>query len=257
MGMLTYAQRLDTGVAQTELLVSGVADADLSVPVPACPGWTLNQLLRHVGYAHRWIEQLVREKIPDADRSLSKAHSVEEYAGETAAVLGPWLTEGASLLASAMRGVSPDERIAVLFPDEPGPRFWARRMAHETWVHRFDAFEALGLPFEVDPVVAADGLHEWMKVGLRIVFLRRPEFAELLGQGHTLVFEATDVEARWLVDLSDATPVARHDEGSGTVTVRGPAADLVLALYRRRGPDELDVSGDAALLKEFLARARF
>ena len=31
---------------------------------------------------------------------------MDSYAGETAAVLGPWLTEGAALLASAMRGVS-------------------------------------------------------------------------------------------------------------------------------------------------------
>jgi uncharacterized protein (TIGR03083 family) len=187
---------------------------------------------------------------------LSKAHSVDGYAGETAAELGPWLTEGAELLAAAMREVPPDEPIAVLFPDEPGPKFWARRMAHETWVHRHDAFEALGLPFEVDPAVAADGLWEWMNVGLRIVHLRRPEFAELLGAG-TLAFEATDVDARWLVDLTGTAPTARQAEGSGAVTVRGPAADLVLALYRRQGPDGLEVSGDAALLKEFLARARF
>ena len=257
MGMLTYEQRLDTGVAQTSLLVSGVADADLSVPVPATPDWTLNQLLRHLGYAHRWIEQLVRERIPHADRSLSKAHSVDSYAGETAAVLGPWLTEGAELLASAMRGVSPDEPIAVLFPGEPGPRFWSRRMAHETWVHRHDAFEALGLPFEVDPAVAADGLWEWMNVGLRIVHQRRPEFGEVLGEGGTLVFEATDAEARWLVDLTGTAPVARQDGGSGAVTVRGPAADLVLALYRRRGLEKLDVTGDAVLLKRFLGATRF
>jgi uncharacterized protein (TIGR03083 family) len=256
MGMLTYAQRLDTGVAQTSLLVSGLADADLSIRVPATPDWTLNQLLRHLGYAHRWIEQLVRERIPDADRSLSKAHSVDEYAGETAAELGPWLTEGAELLAAAMREVSPDEPIAVLFPGEPGPRFWARRMAHETWVHRHDAFEALGLPFEVDPVVAADGLYEWMTVGLQIVHLRRPEFAELLGTG-TLAFEATDADARWLVDLIGVKPVASENGGSGAVTVRGRAADLVLTLYRRQGPDGLDVSGNDALLKEFLSRARF
>lgn len=257
MGMLTYAQRLDAGVAQTELLVAGLAGADLSVPVPATPAWTLNQLLRHLGYAHRWIEQLVRERIPDADRSLSKAHSVDGYAGETAAELVPWLTEGAELLAAAMREVSPDEPIAVLFPGEPGPKFWARRMAHETWVHRHDAFEALGLPFEVDPVLAADGLWEWMNVGLRIVHLRRPEFAELLGGGGTLAFEATDADASWHVDLTGAAPVATEGGGSGAVTVRGPAADLVLTLYRRKGPDGLEVSGDSALLKEFLARARF
>lgn len=257
MGMLTHEQRIDTGVAQTSLLVSALDGADLSVPVPACPGWTLNQLLRHLGYAHRWIDQLVRERRPVADRSISKAHAVDSYAGERAADLAPWLADGAARLAEALRGVAPDEPIAVLFPDEPGPRFWTRRMAHETWIHRFDAFEALGLPFEVDPVVAADGLWEWMNIGLRIVFLRRPEFGELLGKDHTLVFEATDADARWVVDLTGPAPVARADDGSGAVVARGTAAELVLALYRRIGPDGLEVSGDASLLKEFLGRARF
>jgi hypothetical protein len=105
--------------------------------------------------------------------------------------------------------------------------------------------------------VAADGLYEWMTVGLRIVHLRRPEFAELLGNGGTLVFEATDFDATWQVDLTGTTPVARQHEDSGAVTVRGPAADLVLALYRRRGLEGFDVTGDEALLKEFLARTRF
>ena len=51
--------------------------------------------------------------------------------------------------------------------------------------------------------------------------------------------------------------MARQYEDSGAVTVRGPAADLVLALYRRRGLEGLDVTGDAVLLKKFLGAARF
>ena len=83
------------------------------------------------------------------------------------------------------------------------------------------------------------------------------EIGELLGQGGTLLFEATDFDTTWQVDLTGTTPVARQYEDSGAVTVRGPAVDLVLALYRRRGLEGLDVTGDAVLLKKFLSATRF
>ncbi|GHH49469.1 maleylpyruvate isomerase N-terminal domain-containing protein [Lentzea cavernae] len=93
MGSLSYQERLAVVVSETSLLVAGLDGADLSVPVPATPKWTLNQLLRHVGHAHRWVAQMVGERFPEIDRSLSKAHSVDSYAGETAAELSPWLVE--------------------------------------------------------------------------------------------------------------------------------------------------------------------
>ncbi|MFS8100899.1 maleylpyruvate isomerase family mycothiol-dependent enzyme [Lentzea alba] len=261
MGLLSYEQRLATVVDETSLLVSALDGADLSVPVPACPGWTLNQLLRHLGYAHGWIEQLARERRPDADRSISRAHSVDDFAGETSAELGPWLVEGAERFSKAMLEVAAIDEIAMLRPGQSGPRFWSRRMAHETWVHRFDAFEALGLPFTVDKDVAWDGLWEWMNSTLQIIHELRPPFRDLLGQGHKLQVLATDytnASHRWIVDLTGSAPVVRRDAVEKCdVTMRGPLIDLVLTLYRRRGPDGLDVSGDAALLKEFLSRARF
>ncbi len=41
-------------------------DADLSTPVPTCPGWTLAQLMRHVGRGDRWCAQIVTEQSMDA-----------------------------------------------------------------------------------------------------------------------------------------------------------------------------------------------
>ncbi|GLY47991.1 maleylpyruvate isomerase family mycothiol-dependent enzyme [Lentzea sp. NBRC 102530] len=256
MGMLSYPDRLAVIVSETSLLVDGLGDADLSVPVPATPAWTLNQLLRHVGYAHRWVAQMVAERFPQIDRSLSKAHSVDGYAGETAAELKPWLTEGAALISSAMAAVAPDEMIAVLRPGRPGPDFWSTRMAQETVMHRFDAFEALGLPFAVEDRLADDALHEWMTTIVDIIFELRPAAGELLGTGR-LCFEATDVGRQWTVDLTGDAPQVAPDRSKADVTVHGPAFDLVLALYQRRGAEGLAVSGDAGLLEKFLAAMRF
>lgn len=256
MGSLSYWERLDIVVSETSLLVAGLDGADLSVPVPATPGWTLNQLLRHVGYAHRWVAQMVGERFPEIDRSFSKAHSVSEYAGETAAELSPWLVEGAELLAETMLPVDRRAMIAVLRPGQPGPDFWSRRMAHETVMHRFDAFEALGLPFAIDERIAYDALWEWMNTIVDIIFDLRPAAAALLGSGR-VCFETTDTAQEWTVDLSGEEPRLVEDSEKAAVTVRGPAFDLVLALYRRRGVEGLEVNGDAALLKEFLNAMRF
>ncbi|MDX3658010.1 maleylpyruvate isomerase family mycothiol-dependent enzyme [Streptomyces sp. ID05-26A] len=232
MGMLSYGRRLATVVTETSLLVSALDGADLSVAVRSRPGWTLNQLLRHLGFAHR---------------SIGAAHAVEGYAGETPAQLAPWLTEGAALFGKTLREAPLDEPL--------GPAFWSRRMAHETWMHRFTAFEALGLPFAVEPDVAWDGLWEWMNSSFPL-HAERPAVTELLGHGHKLRFFASDYDTasnRWTVDLTGSTPVVKRDAKERcTVYVRAPVADLVLTLNGRRVPARSEVTGDKALLREFL-----
>lgn len=238
-------------VSETALLVSALGGADLGVQVPATPDWTLNQLLRHLGYAHRWVAEMIERRVPETDRSFSKAHSVSGYAGETAAELGPWLLEGATLLSEALSTVDTDAPIAVML-GLPGPRFWGRRMAHETVVHRYDALDALGLPFTVSPDIARDTVAEWMETLLPFIFTIRPETADLRGAG-SLYFEAPS--CAWTVDLS--VPVASEGDRGWDAAVRGSVVDLVLALYQRRGVEGLEVTGDVGLAERFLAAVRF
>ena len=46
-------------VTQTELLTEGLTGVDLTARVPSCPEWSLGGLLRHLGGAHAWIEEIV------------------------------------------------------------------------------------------------------------------------------------------------------------------------------------------------------
>jgi len=55
---------------QNQMLRELLRDADWSVPVPTCPGWTLLQLLRHVGRGDRWAAQIITDR---ADTSLDLA----------------------------------------------------------------------------------------------------------------------------------------------------------------------------------------
>src|SRR5688572_18133874 len=96
MGKLSYERHCAEIINQADLLVSALNSADLGIQVPSCPAWTVNQLLRHVGYALRWADEMIREKVPEVDLSRSMSLDVSAYEGETASELGPWLEESAT-----------------------------------------------------------------------------------------------------------------------------------------------------------------
>jgi uncharacterized protein (TIGR03083 family) len=256
-GMLDYERHCAEIINQTSLLVSSLDGADLSIAVPSCPDWTLNQLVRHVGHAHRWADLMIRERVAEIPFDRNEAQKLASYVGEKASDVVPWLMEGAASLAEALAAVDPDEMIAVL-GGHPGPRAWSRRMAHETVLHRWDVTNALGVPFVLDPEVARDTLAEWTGLALPLAFMRQPaETAPLVGPGRTVHLHATDVEAEFVIDLTAAAPVVRQGHEKAAVALRGPVVELVLAVYRRRSVEGLEVFGDAELLDLFLDRVRF
>ncbi|WP_431775492.1 maleylpyruvate isomerase family mycothiol-dependent enzyme [Streptomyces cucumeris] len=242
-------------VAQTERLRDLVRHADLDVPVPGCPGWNLGQLLRHVNGTHRWAQGAVgsRATEPVSDELVN---DVPRIAGEDAEALGVRLGEGAARLAETLRAAGPD--VPVWTPGPGGtPMFWARRMAHETAVHRADAALAVGAEYTLDEELAADALDEWMDFGtVPEAYASGQSGPPLLGPARTLRFHAVDTGARWLVDLTGPAPVWRRADEGAAVTVRGPLTELLLLLYRRPAPG-VDVLGDGALLELWLTRTGF
>jgi uncharacterized protein (TIGR03083 family) len=249
-------------VAQTSLLASTIDGADLTVPVPSCPGWNTGQLLRHIGGVQRWADGIVRTRAvrPPPD---DYARDLSAYSHEDPAVVGPWLVEGAARLADTLRAAGPDAPMWTPVPSGAAA-FYARRFTHETTMHRADATLALGAPFTVDPPVAVDGIDEWMELGsLPMHFDVHPRMRELLGPGRTLHFHATDTPpeaaAEWLVDLTGDAITWRRAHEKAAVAVRGPVVDLLLLIYKRRPAEGggIDIIGDAGLLDFWLERVSF
>ncbi|WP_067348188.1 maleylpyruvate isomerase N-terminal domain-containing protein [Streptomyces noursei] len=264
MASMSYDRHCAEIVAQTALLRTRLDDADLSAPVPTCPGWTLAQLVRHLGGAHRWAETIIRTRAADPVPD-DLVNDVSGHPDVDAVTLGAWLTDGAERLADALRAAGPDVPVWTVAPGGT-PAFWARRMTHETVVHRADAaFVAARAPggstgadrpFAVVEDVAVDALDEWMSFGsLPVVRETTPRIADFMGRGHTLRFQATDAApeavADWLIALeADALtwrrpsssalspPLARAGAPTAlaapaTTTVRGALSDLLLLVYGR------------------------
>jgi uncharacterized protein (TIGR03083 family) len=170
-----------------------------------------------------------------------------------------WLAESPRLLLDAVAGTGPDVPVWTFTGPRPAA-WWVRRRLHESVVHRADAAIALGVPYEVEPELAADGVSEWLDV---LAARPVPEDGPALPDGATLHLHATDdglgAAGEWLVRPEDGRVAWEHGHGKGAVAVRGSAADLLLALLRRIAADDprLQVLGDAGAWRTWLARTPF
>ncbi len=261
MTELSYDRYCTEIVTQAGLLRAAIEGADLTAPVPSCPGWNAGQLVRHVGGAHRWAAEAVRRRVTEP--FTEQFRDLSEFTSEDPAVAGPWLAEGAAALAAVLREAGP---AAPMWTPVPGGStdFYARRFTHETVVHRADGTLALGHPYLLDPVIAMDGIDEWMELGsLPMHFDVHPQMRELPGPGRTVHLHATDTPpeagAEWVVDLTGEQIAWRRAHEKAAVAVRGPLTDLLLLVYERRPARGagIEVFGDAGLLDFWLERVSF
>ena len=236
--------------ASTETLAGLVHGADLTRQVPTCPEWTLRQLATHVGRAHRWAAEIVGRRSAEF---IPFRQVPDGRIPDDPALHAPWLRAGAALVIGAVREAGGD---AVWTFDGPQPAsFWARRMAHETAVHRADAQITAGREPEFDAGIAADGIDEWLESMSAVG--GSDSRADALPDGAVLHVHVTDegVDGEWLVRRDGDSVTVERGHAKGDVVVRGPAGRVLLVLLRRVPPDDpqVEVLGDAALLTGWLA----
>ncbi|MFH9085683.1 maleylpyruvate isomerase family mycothiol-dependent enzyme [Streptomyces sp. NPDC017673] len=256
----TYREAIER---ETRRFAEAVRGADPASAVPSCPDWTLADLARHVGTLQRWFATLLTQRVQEPPRSreveLGLPADPRDYAD--------WVASGVPGVAAVLRDTDPGAAMWAWGEDRHA-RFWARRMLCETLVHRVDAERAVGREPDLDPVLAADGVDEFL-VNLPYAGLFAPGVTKLRGDGETVAFLCTGpggaAGERWRVRL-DADgfrllPPTGGDAGSEpeTVAVRGEAADLLLLLYGRRSYQEpvFDVSGDRTVLDRWFAHTAF
>ncbi|MEV0384003.1 maleylpyruvate isomerase family mycothiol-dependent enzyme [Nonomuraea sp. NPDC050643] len=237
---------------QTEAARLAALAGDLSVPVPTCPGWTLAELITHVGQTHRWATHVLRNRVQERIWSRQVPSDLAEGRSGDAA----WLTAGAAELLETLRATDPSMTVWTWGPDGRAS-WWPRRMLFELVVHRADAELALGADPAVPAETAIDGIEEFLHNLPHAAWVTRP-LAELGVEGATIHLHATDADGEWTVTQEAAGKITwARGHAKGDAAVRGPVGDLLLLLYGRRSPDALTVYGDRALLDRWLSAAAF
>ena len=234
-----------------------VTDHGFEHPVPSCPGWNLGDLAWHLGGVWNFWGRIVSEQVTTLDgvRAIGQPNRPSDE------LLLDWVTAAHTALYSALARASDDTEVWT-WTGSNQPEIWVeRRMTQETAVHRWDAANAVGLPYEIPTAVAADGIDEF----LMWFAARRRERARGSDRRHRASALhrhrgrrgrrqrrsiTRSVANGSCSDLDESGIEFTREHAKGDAAVRGTANDLLLWLWRREaGP--VEILGDTAVAERF------
>lgn len=228
--------------------VLDVDPAALDRPVPWDAEWTVGRVVAHLGSIHRWATALCNEP------GVKLRRRDMERPPEGPAVLG-WFEAGIRPLLAAFDGTDLDTIVHTWAGDQPR-RWWLRRLAHETTVHRWDvdaASRGVQGVRPIDPTLAADGIDELFGNFVPLVG------DQATGAGETLHVHPTDADGEWQLTFGEAGITVERVHAKADAAVRGPAMELLLLLWNRTAADStgVEVFGDRAVLDRWRRTVSF
>jgi uncharacterized protein (TIGR03083 family) len=247
------AAHIDALERDGALLADAADAAGLTASVPTCPGWQVRDLVRHQAYVHRWAARHVTERPPTVIDDGDDEEAVLAGGPDDAELIDAYRSGHATLVAT-LQAADPDLECATFMPAPSPLAFWARRQAHETAIHRYDAQSAApgGAPTPGDAFDAAfadDGIDE-----LIMGFAARRPYRLRADGTRSLTVRAFDTGNGWQVRLADgAITVARCDDAgdgaSGNCLLEGPSAGIYAYLWNRSdaAAAAVTVTGDPAV----------
>jgi uncharacterized protein (TIGR03083 family) len=124
-----------------------------SVAVPSCPGWSTNDLAKHMGHVYLGqafvVETGVKAEAKEHLAPYARTDDVREFMG--------W---GFTAIVKALDLARPERKTWSWHHSDNTVDFWFRRMAHETVIHRIDAELACGSVTTIPEDLALDGIDE-------------------------------------------------------------------------------------------------
>jgi uncharacterized protein (TIGR03083 family) len=239
----SYSELVATIRREGEGIVSAGA-IDLDVAVPTCGDWTMRDLLAHVGSVYRRATTAVTERATTQVGWVSPPDDLPDVSA--------YLAEALDDLVHALSDSDAQAPVWNWSGDNQTAQFWARRMAHESAVHRYDAQRAHGLAQPIDADLACDGMDELVDLVLpRIVGRDQPELPT--GTYH---FVSTD-GSEWVLKSGEDGLERLSAPRNVDVTITGPASAVLLAACGRVKWASLETAGDEKLLTEWSRTFRF
>lgn len=247
----------DAWIAALETEGGRIAATDpeaLAVAVPTTPGWTVADVIGHLGGVHRWAASYLAAGPEFGRHRPPPAPSGPEVLA--------WYRSGLDELLAEIARHDPAEPTRS-FAGTAIVAFWLRRQAHETAIHRWDVDHALhgddAVP--IDTALAIDGIDEWLTFFVsRFLTVKGSGIpSDLVGTSlhlHCTDDDRAEGAGEWVLRLAGDRVEVEHTHAKGDAAVRGPASDLVLAVWHRLPLDRVDVVGDAALAARILDEVR-
>lgn len=251
MEWATYLEhiRLDAGI------LSEMAKLGLDADVPCCTGWTVLDLIGHVGEIYEGRAAIV--EVGRTERPTARPVAPSEDLVE-------WFDTAAAHLVAVLSDHDPDEPVWTFYPPDQTVGFWYRRMAHESLIHRVDGEQAHGRPSDIDEALAADGIDEILSVmmsGSRpwgtLILDDRAARLEVPSRSWTVqlgAFSGTSPGSGRVFDNLPALEVVDPAVSFRTV-VSGSAGSMDLWLWGRGRLRRLTLQGDRSIVKAIRAVA--
>ncbi len=209
--------------------------------VPACPGWTVADLLEHVAavYLHKVVAMRTNAR-PDP--------WPPDFSGRAPLKL---FDEARTELLAELERRGPDEPAWTFWPEDQTAGFWFRRMAHESAVHRIDAEQAHDVVTPLDPALSLDGVDEVLKVMLGGPWWDDDDDTE---EPVDATLRLTSGRRSWTarIERLSVTVTDGTDSSSDVAAeIFAEPEDLLLWLWGRRTDDVVEAVGDADVVHRF------
>jgi uncharacterized protein (TIGR03083 family) len=194
-----------------------------TAPVTTCPEWDMTGLVSHTGAIHHWVSKIVETRSADYVEGDGPPDGFD--------ALMAWYEGGVASLVAALSDAGPAAAVWNWLDRGPAPaRFWFRRMAIETAVHRWDG-ENAAAPRQADPIasdLAIDGIDEYLEfVAVRLT--HQP----IEGFEGTLHLHAIDTDGEWSLELHENGLEVSHEHTKADAAIRGTTSDLFLWMVNR------------------------
>jgi uncharacterized protein (TIGR03083 family) len=243
---MEYQRLLDCLSADFTRLRQMASSTDPTAPVPSCPEWTVDHLVRHVAEVYLHKTECIRQ-------GTFPRPWPPDLSAEPALAL---LHRAYTALTGEFAARRPGAPAATWYEPEQTVGFWIRRMAQETVIHRVDAELAADASMEPIPEdLAVDGIDEVLERFLgygshRWVEAFKPSLPD---RELPPVLVATDGYG-WLVRATPdgASVEVATPRTEAPAAVSGDPVPLLLWLWRRRA-DGVEIDGDRELIDELRA----
>jgi uncharacterized protein (TIGR03083 family) len=221
-----------------------VARIGLDAAVPSCPGWTVDDVVRHVAmvYVHK-VEVLKLGALPDPwPPDFSGLTSLE------------WYDDARAAIVDALEAAGTATQTWTFSPRDRTSAFWYRRMTHETVIHRIDVEQAHGVVTPIDADLALDGIDEvlyptlggpWWEEGDTAYPIDATVRLTAGGRSWTVHADATSLDVR---------QGAEGARGDIAAEVSGDPAQVYLWLWGRAGEDAIEAAGDPDVVRALRGR---